>query len=77
MKKSVWSLSEKMELIVPAGLGACGTFAKEEFIRLLAKLGTKVTVSETGKSLAFSLVVPGTSAGKIPVAKIRKIKLDG
>ena len=77
MKKSVWSLSEKMELIVPAGLGACGTFAKEEFIRLLAKFGTKVTVLEAGKSLVFSLVVPGTSAGKIPAAKIRKIKLDG
>ena len=77
MKKAVWSLSKKMELIVPAGLGACGTFAKDELVRLLAKLGTQADISETGKTLTFSLVVPGSPAGKIPAAKIKKIKIDG
>ena len=77
MKKAVWSLSKKMELTVSAGLGACGTFAKDELIRLLAKLGTKVKVSEAGKNLVFSLAVPGTTAGKIAASKIKKIKIDG
>ena len=56
MKKSGFSLSKEMELFVPAEPGACSTYAKDELIRLLAKLGTKTIVSGSVKGLAFSLV---------------------
>ncbi len=77
MKKSGFTLSKKMELFVPAELGACSSYAKDELIRLLAKLGTKTTVSGTVKGLVFSLVQPGTPAGKIGAAQLKKVKFNG
>ena len=77
MKKMEFILSQKMELFVPAELGVCSTFAKDELIRLLAKLGTEVTIAGTVKGLVFSLVKPGVSAGKIGAGQLKKVRLDG
>ena len=65
MAEKKFSILKKMDLYVPVETEACGNFAREELIRLLAKLGTEVNIAGTVKGLSFSLVFPGCPAGKI------------
>ena len=68
-----FTLSKELSCTVPAQAGVCAGYAEKELIRLLAKLGTGVTVSGKNHGLLFTL----GKADRIQPRMLKKIKGNG
>lgn len=50
-----FTLPKRLFCAIPGKVGVCARYAQSELIRLLAKLGTKVSVAGKNKGLLFTL----------------------
>ena len=73
MSANQFILSKELSCTVPEQTGVCVGYAAKELIRLLAKLGTGVTISGKNHGLLFTL----GKADRIPARTLRKIKGNG
>ena len=73
MSANQFILSKELSCRVPEQSGVCAGYAEKELIRLLAKLGTRVTVSGKNHGLLFTM----GKADRIPARTLSKIKGNG